>query len=220
VSVIWLEVLHVAVLGYWLGAELVINSTYRYVAFGSHLPFAERTRLMEHVMDVDQHVRYALALQTSLGTALAALLGHLPGGELLAWSALGAGAAWLAFIEAVHRLRHTPRGPMLAAIDRASRYGLLALLLAISAGALGAGWALPGWLRLKLALFAAVIACGIAIRLALIAHFRAWAAMTAAGESATGNAIVRRTCIRATSILGLLWAFIVAIAVTSVLKPL
>ena len=35
-----LLVIHIVVLGYWLGAELVINSTYRYVSYGSDMPFA------------------------------------------------------------------------------------------------------------------------------------------------------------------------------------
>ena len=38
-----LLVAHIAVLGYWLGSELVINSTYRYVSYGRHVPFAERS---------------------------------------------------------------------------------------------------------------------------------------------------------------------------------
>ena len=76
-----LLVAHIAVLGYWLGSELVINSTYRYVAYGRHIPFAERNRLMEHVMHVDQHVRYALVLQAGLGFGLATLYGMIPGGE-------------------------------------------------------------------------------------------------------------------------------------------
>ena len=79
-----LLVAHIAVLGYWLGAELVINSTYRYVSWSGAMPFPERDRLMQHVMDVDQHVRYALILQAGLGAALAALLGHVPGGAPVA----------------------------------------------------------------------------------------------------------------------------------------
>ena len=58
-----LLVAHIVVLGYWLGADLVINSTYRYVSWSHGMPFAERSRLMDHVMHVDQHVRYALVLQ-------------------------------------------------------------------------------------------------------------------------------------------------------------
>lgn len=79
-----LLVIHIAVLGYWLGAELVINSTFRYVCYETSVPFTKRSRLMNHVMRVDQHVRYALILQATLGTALAALQGIIPGGETVA----------------------------------------------------------------------------------------------------------------------------------------
>ena len=215
---LWTKVLHIAVLGYWLGSELVINSTYRYVSFSDRMPFAERTRLMEHVMHVDQHVRYALVLQASLGTALAAFYGFFPGGLALAWAALGVGALWLVFVEAVHQLRHAPAGRVLAALDRGLRYALVVLLLALALGWLGGSWPVPDWLRLKLGLFAGVIACGVLIRFALIAHFRTWAEMTRDGPSDAGNAVIRRTCIRATAVLVLLWLFIAAITLVSVEK--
>jgi hypothetical protein len=57
------------------------------------LPFAERDRLMDHVMDVDQHVRYALVLQAGLGTMFAAAYGYFPGGTTLAWAAAVAALA-------------------------------------------------------------------------------------------------------------------------------
>jgi hypothetical protein len=215
----WLLAIHIAVLGYWLGSEFVINSTYRYVSYSGDMPFAERARLMEHVMHVDQHVRYALALQVTLGAALAALYGYVPGGDDLAISAGVFGALWLAFIEAVHRLRHSGVGKTLGAIDRASRYVLMAVLVGVAFKLIGGGWPMPEWLRWKLALFAGVIACGVGIRFALIAHFRTWAVMAREGPTDETNAIIRRTYVRATSVLVLLWVFIAAIAVLSVWKP-
>ena len=216
---LWLLAIHIAVLGYWLGSELVINSTYRYVSYSGDMPFAERARLMEHVMHVDQHVRYALALQATLGTALAALYGYVPGGDDLAIAAGVFGVLWLAFIEAVHRLRHSGIGKTLGAIDRACRYVLMAVLVGIALKLLGGCWPMPEWLRWKLALFAGVIACGVGIRFALIAHFRTWAVMAREGPTDETNAIIRRTYVRATSVLVLLWVFIAAIAVLSVWKP-
>jgi hypothetical protein len=215
----WILAIHIAVLGYWLGSEFVINSTYRYVSYSGDMPFAERSRLMEHVMHVDQHVRYALALQATLGTALAALYGYIPGGDDVAIAAGVFGVAWLAFIEAVHRLRHRPVGKTLGAIDRASRYVLMAVLVATAAKLIGGDWTMPEWLRWKLALFASVIACGVGIRFALIAHFRTWAVMAREGPNDETNSIIRRTYVRATSVLLLLWVFIAAIAVLSVWKP-
>ena len=214
-----LLVLHIAVVGYWLGSELVINSTYRFVIKAAGLPFAERDRLMDHVMDADQHVRYALVLQASLGTALAALSGLVPGGETGGWAALAVGAVWLGFVEAVHRLRDRPVGAMLAAVDRGSRYILMALLIGLALGLLGGGWGLPLWLRWKLAAFAGVMACGVGIRLSLIDHFRIWGEMRWSGSTPDRETAIWRAYVRATSILVLLWIFIAVAVVRSVVKP-
>jgi hypothetical protein len=214
-----LLVAHIAVLGYWLGSELVINSTYRYVSYGRHIPFAERSRLMEHVMHVDQHVRYALVLQAGLGFGLATLYGFIPGGATTAWVIGALTLAWLGFVEAVHRLRHSAVGKRLGAIDRGSRYVLMALLLALACGLLGGAWELPLWLRLKIGLFACVMASGVGIRLALISHFRTWAVMAVDGPSDATNAIIERTYVRATAVLVALWVFIAVLVVVSVVKP-
>lgn len=215
----WLLAAHIAVLGYWLGSEFVINSTYRYVSYSDRMPFPERSRLMEHVMHVDQHVRYALILQASLGPALAALYGYIPGGNATAIGFGLFGAFWLGFVELVHRLRHTGFGKTLGAIDRGSRYLLMAVLLGTATSLVGGGWPMPLWLRWKLALFAGVIMCGVGIRLALIAHFRTWAVMAREGPTDETNAIIKRTYVRATSVLLLLWVFIAAITVVSIWQP-
>ena len=215
----WLLAAHIAVLGYWLGSEFVINSTDRYVSYGDRMPFDERSRLMEHVMHVDQHVRYALVLQATLGTMLAALYGYIPGGDSLVIGAAAVGAAWFGFVEAVHRLRHAPVGKTLAAFDRGSRYVLMAVLVAVALGLIGGAWPMPTWLRWKLALFAGVMMSGVGIRIALIAHFRTWAIMAREGPTDVTNAIIKRTYVRATAVLVLLWVFIAGIVILSVWKP-
>jgi hypothetical protein len=209
----WLLVAHIAVLGYWLGAELVINRAYRFVCWRDDLPFAARDAMMDHVMDVDQHVRYALILQLMLGTMLAVDLLGLPTWQF--WLALFLGAVWLAMVEAVHHLRKGQFGQWLATFDRYLRYAVMAGL-----GALAVMSDLPLWMRLKLAVFAAVMACGVGIRLALIGHFRIWLYMAEHGPTAERNAAIRATYRRATAILVLLWVFIGVIICLSILKPL
>jgi hypothetical protein len=175
---------------------------------------------MEHVMHVDQHVRYALVLQFGLGFALAALYGLVPGGVSSAWLAGALCVVWLGFVEVVHRLRHAAIGKTLGNIDRMSRYLLMALLVALACGLIGGDWGMPAWLRIKLALFAGVMASGVGIRLALISHFRTWKIMAAEGPTDATNAIIRATCIKATAVLVVLWAFIAAIVAFSVWKPM
>ncbi|MCB2109279.1 MAG: hypothetical protein KDE14_16330, partial [Rhodobacteraceae bacterium] len=175
--------IHIAVLGYWLGSEFVINSEYRYVCRTPSLPFAERNKLMEHVLDVDQHVRYALVLQAVLGTILAALIGYIPGGATLAWIAAAVGVVWLAFVEVIHHLRNAPAGKTLALIDRVIRYVLMASLFAVGGAVAMNIVPLPVWLAAKLALFGGVIACGVGIRLSIIAFYGVWREIEAQGSN-------------------------------------
>jgi hypothetical protein len=215
----FLLVAHIAVLGYWLGSELVINSTYRYVSWASGMPFPERNRLMDHVMDVDQHVRYALVLQAGLGTILAALLGYLPGGDTLAWVAAIGMLAWLALVEVTHRRRSTTTGRQLAALDRGIRYAAIIALLGLGALAAAGETPLQAWLAWKLAAFAGVIACGLGIRFALMSFYRTWTEIAREGSSDAREGAVRRTYVQATTVLGLLWLLIAAVVALSILKP-
>ncbi len=215
--VLW--VAHIAVLGYWLGSELVINSTYRYVCRAAAMPPAQRLRLLDHVMVVDQHVRYALVLQFALGFALASLRGYVPGGEAGAWAWLAAGVVWLAYVEFVHRRRHAGGGRLLARFDRSLRYALIGALVVAAVAGLGGRLTLPGWLSWKLGAFAGVLACGVGIRLVLIRFTDAWRAIGEEGSTPAREAAVWQGYVRATSVLVLLWVFIAAAVVLSVLKP-
>ena len=215
--VLW--VAHIAVLGYWLGSELVINATYRYVSRARTLPPAERLRLLDHVMVVDQHVRYALVLQFSLGFALASLRGYVPGGEAGAWAWLGVGGVWLAFVELVHRRRHAAGGVLLARFDRSLRYALIGALTVAAVAGVAGYVALPAWLGWKLGAFAGVLACGVGIRLVLIRFTDAWRAIGEEGSTPEREEAVWRGYVRATSVLVLLWVFIAAAVVLSVFKP-
>ena len=210
---------HIAVLGYWLGSELVINSGFRFVSRAASMPFEERSRLLDHVMDVDQHVRYALILQAGLGTMLMALLGYLPGGAGTAWLAAALTLAWLVLVELTHRYRKRPAGKTLAISDRGLRYALMAVTLVTACGSLLGPLSLPGWLAVKLILFAGIIGCGLGIRFELIRYFRTWAFIERDGSTEQNERLLRQGYSRATAVLVLLWVFIVAIVLLSVFKP-
>ncbi len=212
-------VLHIVVLGYWLGSELVINSTYRYVSYAKDMPFAERKHLMQHVMNVDQHVRYALILQFTLGFMLAATRGYLPLAQSTAWIFLLAGIAWLIAVEFVHRQQHSERAGSLSRADRVLRYLLMPILLVIAWLAFSNKIAMPNWLGLKLICFAATMACGVGIRFALIRFFEIWKEIENQGSNEEREQLIRAVYVKATSILLLLWVFIAIIGWLSIWKP-
>ncbi len=204
---------HTIVLGYWLGSDLVINSEYRFIVHRNDLPVPARDAMMDHLMVVDQHVRYALVLQAMLGSMLLAGLGLFP--AAVAWIAPLAGLGWLALVELAHRLRKTGTGVRLALIDRVVRYtvGGTLIVLALSQS----DW--PLWLRIKLALFAGVIGCGVIIRFRLIHHFTTWSAIVSNGSTPEREAVLRRTYWRATSVLALLWLQVATITALAILRP-
>jgi multisubunit Na+/H+ antiporter MnhB subunit len=214
-----LLIAHIAVLGYWLASDLVINSTFRYVSRAASMPCNERARLLDHVMDIDQHVRYALVLQVGLGTALAALLGYLPGGGLLAGLA-GAGAfVWLVLVELTHRLRRRPIGKALGRIDRSMRYLAIVVALALAGVGLSGYLQLPGWLAVKLALFAGAIISGLGIRFELVRYFKVWDQIAGGGSTAARETLLRRRYASATAVLIVLWLFIAGIVALSTWRP-
>jgi len=214
-----LLIAHIVVLGYWLGSEFVINHNYRYVSRAAGMSFSERAELMEHVMDVDQHVRYALILQFALGFALTFLYGYLPGREAAATAVGIFGLLWLALVELTHRRRKTTLGKRLAALDRSLRY-LVMVILVLMAVAAWAGWiALSGWLVLKLLCFAAVMACGVGIRFSLMRLGPAWAELKKSGSTPETEKQMWKIYTESTAILCGLWVFIAAVVWLSVWKP-
>ena len=214
-----LIVVHIAVLGYWLGAEFVINSTFRYVCFAESLPVAERDRLMNHVMNVDQHVRYALLLQWTLGLYLTFRLGYLPGGALGAHSVLALGLGWFTLVELTHRQRGRPLGSRLARIDRGIRYLMVSLFVVAGMGALSGLWGLQSWLAWKLLCFAGVILCGLLIRFALIKLFRWFAELREQGTTVSLERRLKSAYYGASSYLVVMWFLIAAITILSIWKP-
>lgn len=212
-------VAHIIVVGYWLGSDLVINSTFRYVSRTPTLPFAERDQLLDHVLDVDQHVRYALVLQLWLGTTLGALYGYLPGGVRLAWIATLLGLAWLALVEATHRLRKRPVGNALGRLDRGLRYLAITVLAVIAVGTFYGYWSISGWLAVKLELLAAVMASGLGIRFELVRYFRVWGSIRTGGSSDELEQQLRGRYASSTAFLVLLWLFVATIVAVSIIKP-
>jgi hypothetical protein len=206
-------------MGYWLGSELVINSTYRHVSWASSLSLPDRNRLMDHVMHVDQHVRYALVLQFALGFKLVFLLGYLPGGKLAAMATALLGACWLVLVELTHRLRKRPVGTRLATLDRGIRYLLMIGLVVLAVAALLDQASLPSWLAWKLVLFAAVMSCGVGIRLVLMRLFVVWKELPETGSAPAVEETIRSIYWKATSVLYLLWVFVAGIVWLSVTKP-
>jgi hypothetical protein len=216
-----LLVAHVVVMGYWLGSELVINALTHYIARASSLPGAERIRLWDFLLHVDQHVRNAMILSVPLGFSLATLLGLVPLGRVglvLVW-VLSSG--WFAYMWLVHLRRATPAGMALARWDWRLRYALILLFAVLGGVSLVTGRPIAArWLALKVLLFSPAIACGIFVRYYIREAYRSVLPAIAADRAdAADNALFRLLMVRATGVLVALWAILFAIALLGTLKP-
>jgi hypothetical protein len=212
---------HVLVMGYWLGSELVINALTHYIARASDLPGAQRIRLWDFLLDVDQHVRNAMILSVPLGFTLAALLGLVPLTRVGLATLWIAAAAWFAFMWIVHWYRQSPRGPALSRWDWRLRYALILSFAAVGLSSLVTGRPIAArWLALKVLLFAVAIACGIAVRHYIrLAYRTVLPAIAADRADAADNTLFRTLMNRASWVLVALWSVLFAIGALGAFKP-
>lgn len=212
---------HVLVMGYWLGSELVINALTHYVTRATSLSGAERMKLWDFLLDVDQHVRNAMIFSVPLGFSLAALMGLVPIEGVGMWALWIASAAWFWLMWATHLKRKEPVGATLAKWDWRVRYVLIAAFAGFGLWSLVTGGPIQGrWLALKVLLFAGAICCGIGVRYYIReAYRRALPAIAADRAGAAENEEFRVLMVKGTWMLVILWAILFTIGALGALKP-
>lgn len=212
--------LHVLVMGYWIGSDLVVNALTHYTANASGLSGAERKRLWDFLLHVDQHPRNALIFSVPLGFTLASILGLVAihgAGLVVVWVLC---AAWFWFMWATHWKRNAPEARTWAKWDWWLRYALIALAVGSGAASLltGRPFAAP-WLAWKVILFGGVLTCGIGIRYYIRKAYAGWPRIWAETPAPGDEAIVRQAMWRGTYVLWTLWALLFIIGYLGVAKP-
>ena len=175
---------HVLALVYWLGGDLGTFLSSRHV-LRSELGVESRQTAFKILMECDMGPRLAMPIILGSGCHLAALRwpNVLPAEvALLGWLLV---AIWVGLVAAIHSpMGH--RTPSLTQWALRLRFAVVIGLLGASAYGLTVG--LPGWIALKIAMFAVLVACGIAVRFALKPFAIAYTSMVNEGASDAGNA--------------------------------
>lgn len=160
-----LVLLHLLLFVYWLGADIGVFYSARYVQDTSLTLESRRTAL--RIMGwIDQLPRYSLVLMLPIGTTLGSATGviELPLFALVITWVIGAG--WLWFVWAIHHFQGTPLAERLRSIDLVWRFVLVGALLTTGVvGLSGQGPLLTDWISLKVVLFGILVFCGIMIRM-------------------------------------------------------
>ena len=179
-----LLLVHVLALVYWLGGDLGTFLSSRHV-LRRELGVESRQTAFKILMECDMGPRLAMPIILGSGCHLAALRwpNVLPAEvALLGWLLI---AIWVGLVAAIHSpICH--RMPSLTQWDLRLRFAVFIGLLGASAYGLTLG--LPGWIALKIAVFAVLVACGIAVRFALKPFAIAYTSMVSEGASDAGNA--------------------------------
>ncbi|MGD9598121.1 MAG: hypothetical protein AB7G76_02515 [Steroidobacteraceae bacterium] len=155
---------HILLFVYWLGGDVGVYYSSGFV-IDRKLSRDSRLTAFKIFVELDQLPRYCLALMLSVGGLLAFYAGvpHLPGQLPLI---LALGPLWVLLVWAVHHYQGQPVGQKLAKFDFYFRCFMIVALIASVGYAYGDGRIRPyPWLAAKLLIFAAIIFCGIVIRL-------------------------------------------------------
>ncbi|GAA2214429.1 hypothetical protein GCM10009850_098940 [Nonomuraea monospora] len=224
----WWIVLHLVLFVFWLGGDLGVFYSSRFVLDPASTPQA-RTTALRIMSGLDLGPKICLVLFLPSGVTLMALEPH--GAELFGvrlfplWSvvlvwvfALG----WLALTVADHRTHG--RFPVVRRADWAIRLGLVAVIACSAVYTLVASRPFgvetnPRWLGAKLLLYALTIAAGLGIRLKLRAFGPAFAALHTSGSTPEVERTLRGSVDGCLPYVWTIWAGVLGAAVLGVLKP-
>jgi hypothetical protein len=215
--VLWL---HVAVMGYWLGSDFVLNALTHYFKNAKDMPTDQRLKLWDFLLLVDQHPRIALILSLPLGFHLAAGLDLSPikGPYLVIFWVLS--IVWFIGIWVLHFQVGKPSYRRLNQVDTTLRYALVVVLLTMGlVSVVGDAPLLQKWLGAKVALFALVIAGGLAIRNYISKVYIVLPKLRAGGSTPETEAVITHALNWGSYVLFGMWGLIVVIGYLGVAKP-
>jgi hypothetical protein len=216
----WVFALHMIVIGYYIGADVVVDQWTWFLIKSAKDPVEERTRKLKFLLLCDQHPRMGLILFIATGFSVEALAGLSPltAGDL-PWLWLIC-AAWFAEVWISFLNEHTPWGKRIVDADIAWRHlvgggflvtGLWSLL--------GDGPYAPNWMALKYLLLGCLIAGGVSIRFFVRDLARAWPEFIKTGSTPAFEDVIHRTLFTAMKVNWCLWAMFIAMAVLQIWRP-
>ncbi|GGO78487.1 hypothetical protein [Nonomuraea cavernae] len=224
----WWIVLHLVLFVFWLGGDLGVYYSSRFV-LRPDLPPQARATALGVMSGLDLGPKICLVLFLPSGVTLMALDPH--GATFLGvalfplWSVLLVWAfalCWLALTVTDHRTHG--RFPLVRKADWTIRIALIAAI------AVSAGYTLlaaepfgvqtnPRWLGGKLALYTLAIAAGLGIRLTLRPFGPAFGTLMASGSTPEVERTLRRSVDGCLPYVWTIWGSVLAAAVLGVLKP-
>lgn len=215
---IWIF-LHVALLVYWLGADIGVFYSSLQVIKSEHPP-ETRAAIVKVLTFVNYFPATASILMLPVGLELAAGIDASPVTGvwmILVW--IGA-IAWLGVAHSSTKRRGTPLGTRLANVDLAVRIVLIAVLgIAAIASFAGGDPFSDNWVALKVLLYVWVLICGLGIRFSFGSFGPAFRRLMTEGSTPEIEAALKRPVVIVKPwVLGL-WGGLVVMALIGIAQP-
>ena len=210
---------HIVLFVYWLGADIGVFYSSRYVA-DSTLSLEARSTALKIMAWIDEIPRICLVLILPFGLMLAYEAGW--------WRTSAAGIAgawilslgWLAMVLSIHHYRGSAFGAVLRRIDMGFRVVVIAGLGGIALASLLAGAPLEHpWLAGKLLAFALCVACGLAIRIVAAPFGEGFTRLTREGSTPEIETQIARSLARARPFVVGIWILLLVAAYLGLAKP-
>jgi hypothetical protein len=217
--------LHVLLLTYWLGADLGVFYSSRYV-LKPELSTEARATALRIMAWLDVSPRLCLVLFLPSGVTLMALDDY--GRDVFAGWPLAlvwlASAAWFGLVVADHVLHDSPYAALVKRLDLLARSVVVVTLLASSVYTLVVDDPFgvdtnPKWLGAKVGLYALAIASGIGIRFRLRPFAPAFGVLMTSGSTPEVERDLRRSIVGSQPYVAAIWVCVVGAAFLGLAKP-
>lgn len=200
-----LKFAHLIAFVYWLGGDLGTFLASREVINREHSP-ASRQVALKIMLACDMGPKLAMPLILPLGIQLAASGGWLPMSTELLVTTWVLGLYWFGVVMVLFLNEGKPFTASLSRIDFWFRVIVALALAAWVLQALIAGTGMASWVALKLLIFAAMVGCGILIRVNLTPFVPAFGDLMANGPSEENNSAMERSIGRCRPWVWCIWA--------------
>ncbi|GLP96419.1 hypothetical protein [Paraferrimonas sedimenticola] len=200
-----LKLLHLILFVYWLGGDLGTFYASRYVVKTDLTP-AQRHTALNIMMGVDQGPRICMALILGPGVHMAAMTGLIQVSGLQLTALWLVCLLWVSMVLVIHFGHGKAFIKPLTQFDFGFRLAVIALCIYIGATSLaGAGKIQVDWLAWKLLIFAAMVACGLGIRLQLKPFIQGFGQMMQQGASEQSDKLMLTGLQRVRPFVYLIW---------------
>ncbi len=202
---LWLQFAHIVAFVYWLGGDLGTFVASRYVV-NRDIGVEARAIALKIMLACDQGPKMSMPLILPLGMHMSVIMGLV---QIPAWALVLVwllAAVWLGNVLVLYFNEGKPFIARLSQFDLFFRIGVVAALLTFAVmGLLDMAPIQADWVAWKIIVFAALVCCGIAIRINLKPFVPAFVKLMSEGPSDAVNDTMANSVARCRPWVWLIW---------------